>query len=65
MDLKPIIVQRWVSDYIEVVIWCKQTFSGGKNGRYDVVMYSDNDRVLVYLTPYTEEAATLITLKWL
>lgn len=65
MQLKPIVVHRYMHDYHEVVEWCQEHFAGGNNGRYDVVTGDSHNRVRVYLTPYTEEAATLITLKWL
>lgn len=65
MILKPIVVYRYLDDYHEVVEWCRQHFAGTDNGRYEVVRSDSGDRVRVYLIPYTEEAATLITLKWL
>jgi hypothetical protein len=68
MGMKTTTVIRTRRDFKEVVDWCKQTFSGDKNGRYDVypIFHSTNDPELVrvVLQPYTEEAATLIALRW-
>lgn len=62
---REIIVRRNLSDYHEVVDWCKEHFRGGNNGRYDVLKAESNSLVHVYLTTYTDEAYTLVALKWL
>lgn len=53
--------------YHEIVDWCYETFNrmygSNDNGRYDVYELAYG-RVLVRLTPYTQEAATLMTLRW-
>lgn len=63
--MKRIFVYRYINDYHEVVEWCREHFAGTDNGRYEVYKGDDHNRVCVHLIPYTEEAATLITLKWL
>lgn len=65
MKLKPIIIYRSRSDYQEIISWCRETFkhSGTKNGEF-VVYENGSNSVKVELTPYTEEAAALMTLKW-
>jgi hypothetical protein len=53
--------------YSEIVEWCYNTFNrmygSNDNGRYDVYELAYG-RILVRLTPYTLEAATLMTLRW-
>ena len=62
--MNKITLYRFLNDYNEVIDWCKEHFHGGENGRYDVFTNGTN-RVIVCLTPFTKEAATLIALKWL
>jgi len=65
MKLKPIIIYRSRTDYQEIISWCQETFihSGVQNGEC-VVYENGSNSVKVELTPYTEEAATLMTLRW-
>jgi hypothetical protein len=65
MKLKPIIIYRSRTDYQEIISWCQETFkhSGVQNGEF-VVYENGSNSVKVELTPYTEEAATLMTLRW-
>ena len=60
---REIIVNRNLSNYHEVVDWCRQHFRDGIS--YDVLRAESSSLVQVYLTTYTDEAYTLIALKWL
>ncbi len=66
-EFKPIDIHTTRDRYYEIVEWCYNTFNrmygSNDNGRYDVYELAYG-RVLVRLTPYTQEAATLMTLKW-
>lgn len=67
MEYRTIDILSTRDQYHEIVKWCYNTFNrmygSNDNGRYDVYELAYG-RVLVRLTPYTSEAATLMTLRW-